>query len=577
MNTRRKNAITLKDVKLNIKMNPSALWTTMLKVLRYSFLLAVASYLLMAPPLMAADGIESNLVNVKWLEKNLRNADVLILDASPTQIYTEKHIPGAVSVDLYSWYGLHEMPITDMEKLYQTWGISSGKTIVMYDQGGTMAATRLFFSLYYHGFPAKDLLILDGGLFKWEEEGLPVTKDAPPAPTKGSFEINNINEDARVRLPEFLTASGDPVKNVLLEALGANWHFGEILAFDRAGHVPNGIMLPSTDFYNPDKTFKSAEEIKRMLTYLGVNSEQQVHTYCGGGVAASVPFFALKFILNYPKVKLYKESEMGWLQDERGLPYWTYDAPFLMRETYWLQIWGGQMIRTYGGVQVSIVDVRSADAFNQGHVPFALNIPADVFKSNVTKPDKLAEILGPAGVNVSDEAVVISGAGLTKESALAFIMLEKLGQKKVSVFMDSMDKWVQLGFAITKDETVVEPKKVRSDLSIPPTTYPGNVRKEVIITDLKSTQGLYPKVLIASGKDVPAKVPDGKVVHVPYTDLLNADGTPKAAKDIWNILNKAGVPRYAELICFSDEPGEAAVIYFILKLMGYPDIKVLVI
>ncbi len=63
---------------------------------------------------------------------------------------------------------------------------------------------------------------------------------------------------------------------------------------------------------------------------------------------------------------------------------------------------------------------------------------------------------------------------------------------------------------------------------------------------------------------------------MPYTDLLNADGRPKAAKDIWKILVKAGVPRYAELVSFSDDPGEAAANYFILKLMGYPDAKVLV-
>ena len=97
-----------------------------------------------------------------------------------------------------------------------------------------------------------------------------------------------------------------------------------------------------------------------------------------------------------------------------------------------------------------------------------------------------------------------------------------------------------------------------------------------LIADPKSTQGLYPKVFIASGKNVPAKTPDGKVVHVPYTDLLKADGKPKAAKDIWNILVKAGVPRYAELVSFSDDPGEAAANYYILKLMGYPDVKVLV-
>ena len=235
------------------------------------------------------------------------------------------------------------------------------------------------------------------------------------------------------------------------------------------------------------------------------------------------------------------------------------------------------MMRMYGVAQVSIVDVRPADAFNQGHLPFALNIPADVFSSNVTNPNKLAEILGPAGVNASHEAVVISGARLTTDAALAFVLLEKLGQKKVSIFMDSLEEWAKLGFAVKKDATVVDPKQAPQDLSIPPATYPGNIRKDVIITDPKSTQGIYPKVLIASGQNVPAKAQDGKVVHVPYTDLLNADGTPKAAKDIWNILAKAGVPRYAELVCFSDDPGEAAVNYFILKLMGYPDIKVLVI
>jgi len=537
----------------------------MLKVAKYCFLLAVAGCLLLAQPSRAAEGTTSNLVKVDWLEKNRNNADVLILDASPAQAYAAKHIPGALSVDLMAWYGLREMPVADMEHLYQSWGISPGKKIVMYDPGGSFLATRLFYSLYYFGFPAKDLLILDGGLFKWEQAGLPTTKDVTPVPKKGSFTIKAVNEDVRVRLPEFLTASGDPGKNVLVDALGPDWHFGQVAPFDRGGHIPNSVSMPSTDFYNPDRTFKSPEEIKSMLAYLGIRPDQQIYSYCGGGVAASAPFFALKFLVNYPNVKLYTESELGWLSDERELPYWTYDAPFLMRDTRWLQFWGGPIIRMYGGAGVSIVDVRPADAFNQGHVPLALNIPADVFKSNRTNLEKLAGLLGQAGVDASHEAVVLSGAGLTKDSALAFVMLEKLGQKKVSVFTDSMDKWAQLGFAVKKDATVVSPA-----------TYPGHFRKDVMIADPKSPPGSYPKVFIASGKDLPAKAQDGKVVHVPYTDLLNADGTPKAAKDVWNILAKAGVPRYAELVCVSDDPGEAAANYFVLKLMGFPDIKVLV-
>ncbi|MBI4429040.1 MAG: sulfurtransferase, partial [Ignavibacteriales bacterium] len=269
------------------------------KTLRYCFHLAVTACLLLVVPLMAQERIKGNLVTVGWLQKNFKNANVLILDASPGPMYATQHIPGAVNVDLLT-YGVQEIPIADMEKRFQSWGISQGKKIVMYDQGASMMATRLFFDLLYHGFPAKDLFVLDGGLSKWQADGGSVTKEPTPSPKKGTFRITKFKEDVRVKLPEFLNASGEPGNNALVEALGANWHFGEMRPFDRAGHIPNGILLPSADFYNPDKTFKSAEEIKKMLAFVGVKPEQQVYTYCGGGVAASVPWFALKFMLNYP-------------------------------------------------------------------------------------------------------------------------------------------------------------------------------------------------------------------------------------------------------------------------------------
>ena len=172
-------------------------------------------------------------------------------------------------------------------------------------------------------------------------------------------------------------------------------------------------------------------------------------------MAASVPFFAVKFLAGFPKVKLYKESQLGWLSDERELPFSACYDPLRMRETSWLQFWGGRMIRMYGGAKVSIVDVRSADEFYKGHVPFALNIPADIFRKNIKDPGRLAEVLAESGVNASLEAVVISDGVLTKDAALAFLMMENLGQKKVSVFMDSMEKWIKSGFTLTKDSSVV--------------------------------------------------------------------------------------------------------------------------
>jgi 3-mercaptopyruvate sulfurtransferase SseA len=38
-------------------------------------------------------------------------------------------------------------------------------------------------------------------------------------------------------------------------------------------------MLSFTDFFNADKTYKSREDIQRMLDYLGIRREQQVYTH----------------------------------------------------------------------------------------------------------------------------------------------------------------------------------------------------------------------------------------------------------------------------------------------------------
>jgi len=542
---------------------------------RHLLLVVITSSLFIGQPAVAAEGTPGQLVSVPWLERNLQRDDVLVLDASPAKLHAAGHIPGAVNVDIFS-FGGREVPVGEMERRIQSWGVSPGKKIVLYDQGGTYLATSLFFDLYYYGFPAEGLAILDGGFAKWRTSGGTVATDPTPAPNPGAFRIAKLNEDVRVRLPEFLVASGDPANNALVEALEPSQHFGGAKFFDRPGHIPNAILMPAADFYNADKTWKPAEEIRRMLAYQGIRPDQNVYAHCGGGIAASVPFFAARFVLDYPKVKLYKESQLEWLRDDRGLPFWTYDAPNLTREKTWLNGWGNPMLRSFGVAKLSVVDVRPATAFKQSHVPFAINIPADVFKRHLATPAKLTEILGAAGVDAAYEAVIVSDGGLNPDSAVAFLLLEKLGQKKVSVLADSLDDWGFAGFPLDKEADTADPREAAPGRVSAPTIYPVNLRPGIVISDSRG-QGLYPKVYIASGKSLPAKVPDGKVVHVPYTELLNANGTPRAASDIWNTLVKAGVPRYAEIISFSDDAGEAAANYFVLKLMGYPDVKVLVL
>jgi 3-mercaptopyruvate sulfurtransferase SseA len=527
---------------------------------------------LMSAPARAEDGRQGRLVDVAWLQKHL--ADAVLLDASMTPQHRAGHIPGAVSADLYR-YGVQEPTRSAMQQRMQSWGVSPGRKIVVYDQGADMMATRLFYDLYYHGVPASDLYILDGGLARWRAQGGAVTQAPTPAVPPGTWRITAVRDEVRVRLPEFFAATGDRAQHAVVEALEPPYHYGAQKFFDRAGHVPNAVLMPSSEFFNADKTFKSPDEIRRQAAYLGVRPEQVVHSHCGGGVAASVPWFALQFMAGYPRVKIYLESQREWLQDDRGLPFWTYSAQPLLRQAAWLDGWNAPMLRAFGVVRLNIVDVRPAAAYAQGHVPFALNLPADTLRQHLGRPQALAALLGPAGVDPAHEVVLVSEGAITPGAALAFLAFEQLGQTKLSVLMDSVDEWGLRGHPITKAATAVGTPGAPGEPSVPAAVYAAKLRADVLLSTPPTTAGAYPRVFVASGKAAATRQPAGTVVRLPYADMLNADGTPKAAKDLWALITAAGVPRYAELVFFADDPAEAAVNYVVFKLMGWPDIKVL--
>jgi 3-mercaptopyruvate sulfurtransferase SseA len=304
----------------------------------------ILAILTLAVSLLANAGA---LVDVAWLQKNLGRDDVILIDTSSPRNYAAGHIPGAINADLYG-ARFHRAAAPEIEQRLQAWGISPGKRVVLYDAGASNMATWLFFELYHYGFAEQDLMILDGGLAKWKASGGEVTKDPAPAPAKGTFRVTQAREEVRSRLPEFMQASGDRGTNVLVEALGPEYHYGDTRFFNIAGHIPHAVMWPKEDFYNADKTFKSPEEIRRMASFLGIKQDQMVHSHCGGGVAATVPFFALRFIAGHEKVKVYKESQFEWVRDDRGLPIWTYDAPSMKREAAWVNGWNNKMIRMYG-------------------------------------------------------------------------------------------------------------------------------------------------------------------------------------------------------------------------------------
>jgi 3-mercaptopyruvate sulfurtransferase SseA len=376
-----------------------------------------------------------------------------------------------------------------------------------------------------------------------------------------------LREGARARHAEFVSASGAPQKSVLVEGLDAEYYYGGAKFFDRAGHVPHAVMMPSDDLFNADKTFKSSSEIERMFSHIGITPNRQIITYCGGGVAASLSYFAAKFLLGYPDVKLYKGSQREWLRDDRGLPFWTFAQPNRLRDRQWVNGWNSDMMRMMEASQLNIIDSRATDIRARGTIPHSLAIPAANLKPHLASPQKLADVLGKAGLVQEHEAVILSDGGITPDAALTMLLLENLGHAKVSIINGSYDDWALAGLPTTKAAAVATVRVQQ---------YASRPRNDVFITlDKVTTPTTTPRIILVAGKLNSSLKPAGHVIEIPYTDFINKNGSPKPANDIWNLLAKAGVSRYAEIICVADELGEAAVSYVVLKMMGYADVKVM--
>lgn len=514
------------------------------------------------------------LVSVEWLMANRGRTDVLLIDASFAHQHAQAHIPGAVPVDVFR-FGAEQPDKAKMQAEFRSWGVDPAKTVVLHDQGGSYLAASLFFDLYHHGFPIEKLKLLDGGLAKWRAAGGMLTNEPTPKPTAGTFQVVE-RTDTRTEHADFVTATGDVQHNAIVEALELSYRYGARQFFDRAGHVPRSVPLPNDELFNADKTFKSAADIRKLATFLGITPDKTVHTLCGGGVAAAGPYFALKFIAGYPRVRLYKGSQRAWLLDERQLPFWTYADPHLMRDAKALDAWNHPMLRAFDATRISILDIRSPEQHALGHMPYALSVPAARLAELGGDLVRLRGLLQAAGVDARDEAVIVGEGGVTPDAALAFVTLKALGQARVSILMESLDEWALAGYPITKVPTRVGERSTGQDIVVPARAY-APMPRDGLFAGAAGQPGVdrFERVYVASGAHPPTRSPAGKMVHLPYRELLTATGTPKPAKDIWSRIEKAGIPRHAELVFVADDVSEAAVNYYLFQLMGYPDIKLM--
>ncbi|KJA25948.1 hypothetical protein HYPSUDRAFT_36792 [Hypholoma sublateritium FD-334 SS-4] len=278
------------------------------------------------------DSAPVSLVDSSWFMPNSpRNAK---------QEFLAKRIPGSQFLDLDEVASPHELGLKHMMPDKETFaraceklGISPSTHVVLYDVHGVFSSPRALFMFRTLGH--KNSSILDGGLPRWVDAGLPV-ETTPPSQPKATVYDAPKNEDNSIRSYEQVVANSrlDPSTNAQAELVLDARPKGRYTGNDpeprpglSSGHIPNSYSLTFNLFLQKHKgkdgqeysTFLPPHEIKKALekavgpeeTVKIIRGERPATASCGSGMTAGVLWLGLQ-LLGVKHVGLYDESWTGY-------------------------------------------------------------------------------------------------------------------------------------------------------------------------------------------------------------------------------------------------------------------------
>lgn len=267
------------------------------------------------PRLLSTDSLAA------WQE---RGVPVRLLDVRlDVFTYLKGHLPDAQYLNIETLRASRNgVPVQPLDapwyrELFKRLGLDPAVPVVVYSAGETLNidATFAVWILAAMGHPR--VYLLDGGWAKWSFEGRPLARPYPDIKPAGRW------WNGRQFRPGIATLAdvqrGMETGVLFVDARPRDQYVGDAGSQMRLGHLPGAV----NHYWQDDletrgfgRVFRPVDSLRVRYASEGIVPDRDIILYCNSATEASHVYFTLKYLLGYPRVRIYAGSWTEWAERE---------------------------------------------------------------------------------------------------------------------------------------------------------------------------------------------------------------------------------------------------------------------
>ena len=347
-------------------------------------------------------------------------------------------------------------------------------------------------------------------------------------------------------------------------------------AFDYAkGHIAGAISIPWHTILVPERDglrnkWADNTVIEKVFEQAGLSYDDYLILYNEDAIGAGIPFVIFTYA-GFDNLHVLDGGIGAWEGKIDALPVKPASSTFIMtRKKSELVVNKEYVDSKIGDPTTRIVEGRSSQAFNDGHIPTATNVTPAIYmnEKKFLKPrDVILRDLASKGVTPEKEIILYCGS--SGASSRNFMVLKEVGFENVVLYVKSWDEWS------------IDTNKVQ-ELGVPNFTFAGSVvntkdslgpcffsqfelklaikQNSVVVLDVRSESDYRIGCIPGS-------------VNVYWNDTLNDNRNPRSAEELIAIFTQQGVTPDKHIVIFTRGGVQLTYMYTLLKMLGYPQVS----